>query len=387
IIIDTGCLKYNLAKSGHYFINNVSDNDGNLIAEHGQLVTIMQENQSHDGERMTVEKQLIGEITDSVIERKGPIQATIKVTGVCGEQNEFPFSLRLIFYYQLPQIKISHTFFYNGNPEKHFVKGIGLELSRELKGPSYNRPIRLATESGVYNEPSKLLTSRRFRQSASYKKQINGEIVFPSSETEDVFNQAEGQAVWQDFKFTQISNKHGLFRKRTNNQQEWLDIPTIDRTRGLLYVGGEDGGISIGLKDFNEKIPSQLATTGLAKDKTTLSIWFWSPDQEAMDLRHYSDKTHVKSAYEGFDEMRATPVGISNTSEAYISFFSSNPSEEELDNLANYYQKPSLLISNPIHYFNSGATGIWPLKKDSNPKVRYLEEQLDEMFLFYKKEI
>ncbi|MBU5593815.1 hypothetical protein KQI76_01410 [Amphibacillus sp. MSJ-3] len=387
VMIDIGCLKYSLAKSGHYLIKRIVDRDGSLVARDGQVVAVMEEGQLEGGQRITTEQVLVGEISKLVIERKGPLQVTVKIKGVCGEQNECPFTIRLIFYYQLPQIKVIHTFFYNGNPDQHFIKGLGLELSTKLTGSPYNRHIRLATKSGIYNEPAQLLASRRFRQSDLYRKQIDGEIVQPTKETEAIFNQAKGQAVWQDFKFTQTSYQGGRFRKRTSSKQAWVDIPTINQTRGLLYVGGENGGISIGLKDFNEKYPSQLGVRGVAKDLTTLSIWFWSPDQEAMDLRHYSNETHVKSAYEGFDEMRATPVGIANTSEAYLTFFASHPSKTMLFDLAHDYQKPSLLISDPKYYYESGATGIWPLKEMSNPKIKYLEEQLDQLLLFYQREI
>ncbi|WP_067843505.1 exo-rhamnogalacturonan lyase family protein [Amphibacillus sediminis] len=387
IVINTGCLSYYLSKSGPYLINKVVDQKQETVAHKGKLIVIMQEKQIVSNRPITIDKEIDCEIQHVVIEREGPLQATVKITGTCGQQNQLPFSVRFVFYHQLSRIKVLHTVFYNGCPEKDIVKGLGFQLSTKLIGQPYNRQIRLATQSGLYNEPAQLLTSRRFRQSELYQKQIKGDIIHPSNSENDRLTQAKGNAIWQDFKFTQISAQQGIFRKRTDRSNAWLNIPTISQTQGLLYAGGEDGGMAIALKDFNEKFPSQLAVEHLNGAETTLSIWFWSPDQEPMDLRHYSSSTHVQSAYEGFDEMRATPLGIANTSEAYVSFFDSPPSNEVLASLADYCQKPSLLISDPHYYYQSGATGVWPLKDDGNDSKRYLEEQLDRLIAFYKKEI
>ncbi|MBM7541566.1 hypothetical protein [Amphibacillus cookii] len=386
IIIDTGNFIYYLNKNGSSIIDKVIDVNDQMIANQGKVVAVMQSIYEDGDCRSIIEQERLGQISRVEVEHEGDIQVTVRVTGTFGENDKLKFVIRLIFYYQLERIKILHTFLYNGDPEQDFVKGIGLQLSTELVGPVYNRHVRVATDSGIYNEPAQLLTSRRYRQSSFYQKQIQGEMVNMST-VNDVRVQAEQHAVWQDFKLTQTSYQHSQYQKRTDQTNAWLKIPTIHNTKGLLYAGGEQGGVAMALKDFNQKYPSQLAVNGLATHQTKLSVWFWSPDQEPMDLRHYSSATHVQSAYEGFEENRATPVGIANTSEAYLTFFSTVPSDQDLFNLAEYSQSPYLLVADPVYYYQTGATGTWPLIDKTTHAKRFLEDQLTKLIQFYKSEV
>lgn len=134
-----------------------------------------------------------------------------------------------------------------------------------------------------------------------------------------------------------------------------------------MYAGGENGGIALGLRNFFEKYPSSLEAQGLAGGETKLTAWFWPPEAEAMDFRHYSKGTHVESAYEGFAEMRSTAVGIANTSEVNLACFSNPPSNEELNRAADEWQNPPLLICEPDYYYDTRALGVWSLKDKRRP--------------------
>ncbi|SEN51259.1 hypothetical protein SAMN04488134_101256 [Amphibacillus marinus] len=385
--INTGRLTYVLARSGSKLITAVKDGNGGIVAYDGQL--IMQTKTAHEveGACQVTYREHVSRIESVMVEKHGPIQATIKITGYCGHDTTYPFTMRLVFYNQVDRIKLLHTFFFNGVPEQHIVQGIGFSMKTHLTGPAYNRQLKLATESGTYNEPAQLLTSRRYRQSTIYQQQIAGKSIKRTDENCEILKQASGQAIWQDFKLSQLSQGYGRYQKRTGTNYAWVDIPTIHQSSGLLYVGGETGGLALSLKYFNEKYPSQFTITGLANEVTTATIWFWSPDGQAMDLRHYSETTHVESAYEGFAEMRASPTGIANTSEAYLSFFQEPVTDEQLFELANYCQQPSLLIAHSSYYYQTGATGIWPLKDTTTPQKQFLEQQLDKLVSFYQAEI
>jgi len=106
-----------------------------------------------------------------------------------------------------------------------------------------------------------------------------------------------------------------------------------------------------------------------------------------MDMRHYSETTHVKSAYEGFDEMRATPAGIANTSEIFINVYNQVPTNEELENFTQTTEEPPLLICEPTRYHETKTLGIWSLPDRSTPTKAYLQDQLDACLDYYQQEI
>lgn len=387
IKVDVGEIQVWINRFGDSLIRRITNNAGITLAENGKLVAIVQNEYDEAGKKIIEEKKAGCQIHDVVIERQGDIKATVKLTGTCGEDGELRFSVRLTFYYGLARIKMVHTLFNNEESQQNRIKGFGLQMSGVFTGDPYNRQIRVPTESGVYNEPAKLLLSRRYRSSDLYQAQIQGDQLDLSSATFDILEQASGNAVWQDFKLTQITDGTYYLKKRTDRDCSWVKMLTGKQSSGLLYAGGEKGGIAVALKDFYQKFPSQLSVTDLAEEHTALTIWFWSPDAEPMDLRHYSHSTHVHSAYEGFEDLRATPQGIANTSEAYISFYSCPPTNEELFNLATYCQKPSLLIAEPEYYHQTKALGTWSLPDNTSPMKAFIEKQLNHLIDFYLNEI
>lgn len=387
LTIENSSYVFQFAKSGSTLLFSVKKESGEMVGQDGRLIAILQEKEEKDQTTIIKETVVESKIESAVVERKGQIQTTIKMTGFLGDADKLPFTIRFIIYKGTADLKIISTNFFNGEAETDFIKGFGLSFSASLSGEPYNRQVRLVTEEGVYNEQGYILSSRRYRQSDVYKKQAAGKLVTPDEETEDIFAQASTHALWNDFSFAQETASEGIYCKRTSKNQAWLTIPTIDYTDGLLYAGGDQGGVSIGMKDFTEKYPSELEVTGLNEETTSYTIWFWSPKSTPMDMRHYDAGTHVDSAYEGFPEYRATPVGIANTSEVSLRFFESVPTNGELKETAALIKKPPLLVTDSSYYATTEATGAWPEVDRSSEKKTFLEDQLQSLIDFYQQEI
>jgi len=400
IKIDTGALQCQINKKGTYLIDHLNIN-AQTIGAKGHLLLVKEECTQKQDSITRVETTVQAEITRVEVERTGDIGAVVKIEGTHSQQ--FPFTIRLYFYAGVSQIKMVHTFFYDGDASKEFIKGIGIKFHVSATGELWNRQARIATETGIYNESSKLFLSRRHRKPGAFKKQIAGCMV-ARDEVEDlevgegkkveswnddvtVLGNAEGNAVWNDYKFIQQSANSYKFSKRTAPFCSWVDGFTGEKGRGMIYAGGEKGGMAIGLKDFWQKYPTAFEINNLGSDDPTLTLWIWSPDANAMDMRHYSETTHVKSAYEGFDEMRATPVGIANTSEIFINIYNQSPTNEELENFTQIIQEPPLLICDPARYHETKALGVWSLPDKSTPTKAFLQEQLDACLDFYQQEI
>lgn len=329
IQVNTGTLVCAIHKTGSDFIQSLQIN-GKPIAAGGRLVAIRETRKETAAETVLFRETSVSLIKRAAIEKSGPVKAVIKIEGVhiLQKTNEewLPFVARLTFYTGLSEIGIVHTQLIDRNGKQEFIRGLGIVFDLFLEGEPYNRHFRFAGEKGMYKEPVQLFGTRKFNERYPlYQKQINGETLFPSEEHKEWFAHGTQNAVWNDVKLVQDSSDHYSLSKRTGKDYAWVGMLHGSRAKGLCYAGGENGGIALGLRYFFEKYPSALEITGLAGSHPKMTVWFWPPDGEVMDLRHYTGNTHVASAYEGFDEMRADPTGIANTNEISLSCFSHMP--------------------------------------------------------------
>src|SRR5690625_10008 len=387
IEIDTGKLSCQIHKQGKVIMKQLAV-DNNVVASDGKLVAIREEHEKSAGEKIIKQKRLAGEIKSVAIEQSGPVRAVIKVEGVHSDRQNtelFPFIIRLYFYADVADIRIIHTFIYDGDPQIDFIKGLGMEFKSSFTGEAWNRNIQVAGDEGMYAEPGQLILTRRYAGEL-YAQQIAGDAVDPS-QVEGLADVVSQNALWNDFKLIQDSADHYHMTKRTESGCSWVESIHGKRSNGLLYAGGINGGIAVGIKDFWQKHPTSLEVNDLTKEESTIKVWLWSPDSKPMDFRHYSKHTHVESAYEAFDEMRSTPTGIADTSEIYLSCFSTQRTSEVLFGLATDWQEGSLLVCEPHYYYESEALGVWSLPHNESPFMHVLEQQLDQAFQFYRKEI
>ena len=387
IHVHTGTLSCVIYKQGSTMIDDLIVT-GKKIGSNGKLVVIKEQQEQTQNTKVLRQEKWFGKITTAQIEQSGSIRSVIKIEGIHTDENnneQFPFVFRLYFYRHTSEIRMVHTFIYDGDESIDFIKGIGVELKGYFKGEAWNRNIQVAGDQGMYSEPGQLLLTRRYRNADGlYDQQIAGETVHIDGELK---KHVSDNATWNDFKISQLSSQHYHMQKRTKSGYSWIDAIYGKRASGLLYAGGTEGGLAVGIKDFWQKCPTSLAVQDLTHEESTIQLWLWSPDSEAMDFRHYSKDTHVLSAYEGFDEMRATPEGIANTSEMYVTCFSERPSSDHLYELALEWQDCPLLVCEPAYYYDTEALGTWDLPNNENPFMKRMEEQLDQAFQFYKNEI
>nr|WP_248927763.1 hypothetical protein [Paenibacillus hamazuiensis] len=393
IEVNTGAIICRLGKQGDAVIRAIYRGE-ELACSGGKLVCIREEQLSGEGGRIYKEQDFVGSVTRAVVEQSGPIRVVIKVEGrhkaVKGSRMWLPFTLRFYFYAGLESLRVVHTFVYDGNPHQDAVKGLGMTFSLPMSGPLYNRHVRFAGDTGFFSESPKHLMT--FRTNGKYeelfRKQTAGELIeFDPQEDERFIGLLEDAAVWDDFKLIQSAPDYYEIAKRTQETCCWLKSASGNRSPGIAYAGGENGGIAIGVRNFWRKYPSSLELKHMSRDTAEATVWFWSPDGRAMDLRHYDTKTHLLSSYEGFDEMRSTPYGVANTSEFTLWSFAQTPSRETLKALAETADAPPLLVCEPEHYYDVKAFGIWSLPDRSTAVRANLEDRLDAIVDFYKKEI
>lgn len=338
----------------------------------------------------TIITECIGKVTDAHIEENGPLHTVIRFHGTHTPQEkecQMPFVLRLAFYKNSAEIKATHTFFYDGKEDQHFLKGMGLQLSAVLSGRPYQRHIQFATDRNSFHEAAILLNSSYPRLAPKeLEQQVAGKIVNYPPES-DVEKAATNLPIWNHYTQVQSSASHHIIKKRT--QKGCCSLPCLEgrRAPGVMAIHGVQGGVLVGMKDFWQKYPSGLETSGLNDDITRCTAWFYSPETSAFDFRHYDTRSYQMTSYEGFPELGADPYGIAVTSECSFLFTSYIPDDALLQQFHMQVQKPALYIAAPTYYHSKRAFGYWSLVKKDNEAERWLEKQLETIFDFYKNEI
>jgi len=404
VAVDTGQLVCQINKSGSSLVRSLETGD-NLVCTDGTLVCIREARHEDGTTPIYEEERFEGHVQDVTLEQEGPIRAVVKVEGthraVDGEREWLPFTLYLTFYAGVASIEATHTFVYDGDPERDFVKGLGLSFAVPMTGPAYNRHVRFSGDEGLFREPARVLPPRAVgpdRERA--ERQIAGEPIDPDpdpgldpdSEPDDDARWAEmveDVTPWNSFKLVQDSPDHHVVQKTAGEEYCWVDAAHGRRSTGLGFVGDSQGGLAIGAEDFWETYPSALEATDLLADEARLCLWFWSPDGKAMDLRSYEEPGGDASgaAYGGVDEELSTPHGIAKRSEFTLYPFEDVPDRETFLDCAEEARSPSLLVCDPDHYYEVGAFGRWSREDRSTPARAWIEDQLDAAIEFYRDEI
>ena len=321
-------------------------------------------------------------ITVVTIEEDGPLALTIKAEGSYQHQNQNKMKFCIRMYIN----KDSSDIRFDGDEQTDFLKGLGIRFDTVLEGRPYEHHIRFAGEL-PFKEAAILLNSSYPRlQPSVLKKQLDGKTWgYPADS--DVEKAAADLPVWNRYFLYQDSADHYRIGKQTKPQCCVLSAAEGRRAHGAMEVCGEDGGILLGIRDFWQKYPSGLEVTNLADDNASCTAWFYSPEAKSFDFRHYDTRSYQMTSYEGFPWFGASPEGIAVTSECTLSVCSSLTAEDELNTFANRVNKPPVYVESPIAYHEKRAFGYWSLPERKTEPEAFLENQLDQLFDFYKNEI
>ena len=347
-----------------------------------------------------ISKQItyFGDITNVTVEEDGAMKTVICVEGVYRNENYGTF-LRFRAYFNVfnreREVKIKFTFLYDGNAETDFIKGVGIDFTQKMKGELYNRHIKLAGDYGVMHEMSQLINLWRPRIGLDrYKKQMRGEAIDFEGAIDARLNKPvdmkdiDNVTKWDFYKLNQITPDNYVISKRTvSDKCTFIKAGHGTRSKGLMYAGSPEGGIAVALKDFYQKAPSALWAKGISQDECTVTAWFVNPDMEAMDMRHYDTVSHDQTYYEGFPWIGSDPYGIAATRDVTLYMFGWIPDDEDIMLKAERMQDPPVLVCTPEYYHELKVMGEWSLPSRETPLKAWVEDELDKIFEFYKREV
>lgn len=401
--LDTGVMQVVVARHGSELIPVVR-RDGHDRLRHGRLVCLWQDAPAAEPGQALRQELFTGTVDRVDLEQSGPVRAVVKIEGRhaarAGGRAWLPFVLRLYVYAGSDAIRLMHTIVYDGDEARDFIRGLGVRFDVPLTDLLHDRHVRFSGEGeGLFAEAVRGLTGlRRDPGSAVRAAQLAGEAT-PPVDTWDprAGGRLEYIPAFGDWTLFQPNADSFVVRKRTAPGHTWLDAGAGRRAAGLGYVGGPQGGVAFGIRNFWQSHPAQLDVRGATGDAAEVTAWVWAPEAPAMDLRFYHDglgaDTYAEQldameiTYEDYEPGFGTPHGVARTSELYLHALPATPPRARLVELARAVAAPPVVTVTPEYLHRTGVFGgLWSLPDRSTPARAAIEDRLDFHFEYYVRQ-
>lgn len=325
-------------------------------------------------------------IKKMTVERQGRVRAVVKVEGIhqSPDREWLPFTVRLYYYAGSEQVRMVHTFIYDGDQHQDMITSLGIRLKVPMREEVYNRHVAFATgDDGVWAEPVQLLEAgsdhSRLRTLQMAGKHIDTEAI-----PERMRPMLNDWAQWDGYRLSQLTDNAFTIRKRATAQSPWIGTLTGYRSPGYAFVGDTRGGLGVALMDYWQSYPSTIEVKKARSEEAELTLWLWSPEAEPMNLCHYDTIAHgLRASYEDVQEGMSTPYGIARTSVVWILPQTSYKGKAQVAADARRLTVLAQLLPTPEYLYEKRAFGIWSLPKGDNAVERKLNQYID----FYKNAI
>jgi len=394
--IDTGRAQFRIPLHGSNLIDAITV-DGREVARDGRLVCILQDGPDGDAADSAPRESYVTRVDQVTLEQSGPVRAVVKIQGMhLGTRSArawLPFTVRLYFYAGLDSVRLIHSFVFDGDESRDFIRGLGVTFAVPLREEVQNRHVRFSGENGgLWAEPVQPMVGRGGRFVADpaggadvYPRQLAGQRV-PNHGQVSAHSQGllDDWAVWDDYKLVQPNADGFTVLKRTNPQSTWLAAGAGRRASGLVFAGDVRGGLAVSLKNFWQSYPASLEVRHASTGEATLTVWLWSPDAPAMDMRHYDTKAHgLDAVYEDVQPGFSTAHGVGRTSELTLFPTAAVPSREDTVKMAAVGAEQPVLVCTPPYLHQAQAFGTWGLEDHSTPVKAAIEQRLATTLDFY----
>jgi len=290
-VADTGVMQVEVGDRGRYIVQQITRN-GRTIGGGVELTMLLEQRRCTDIMESREREQFAGIIESLTVEQAGPVRGLIKLEGrYRGESSGremLPFTVRLEMYAGCDSVRVIHSFVFDGDADEDHIAGLGVRAHVPLQEGVHNRHVRVLGEDGkgVWSEPVRLLPYEKHRATPAQAVQLRGEPVEAPPDGGLL-------PAWSDFQLLQDSCDHASLRKRQNAACSWVTAEHCRRAPGVMSVSEPGGGLAMGLRDFWQACPAAVELTGATGTETRLTGWWWAPDAEPMDLRHYGDFMHT----------------------------------------------------------------------------------------------
>jgi hypothetical protein len=377
VTVDTGALRCSLPVAGPHIIGSMSIGGKDIVGT-GQLVCILQSGAEANPEDSPKRERYVSEVKHVTVEQQGPVRGVIKIEGmhrgIASKREWLPFTVRLYFYSGQTSVRVVHTIVFDGDQEKDFVRGLGLEFDVPMRDDPMNRTARFAGEDGgLWSEPLQPGGGSAAQESG---QKFNGSPVFAKN------------AIWNDFKLIQPNPDGFTIIKRTGPASTWLFSNAGKRAPGLAYAGDLGGGLAVSVKNFWQSFPAALEIQNAGSANAKIVAWLWSPDAPEMDMRFYDTHGHgLDAAYEDAQPGLSTAYGVARTSELTLYPSAAFPARPDTVAMANAGERLPLLAASPEYIHSTGVFGVWSLPDRSTAFKKSIEDGLDSVLAYYRRQV
>jgi exo-rhamnogalacturonan lyase-like protein len=378
VVVDTGAIVCAIPISGADIIESITFPDGKIVAGASRLVCVLQSGPQTEAVDAPPRERFVSEVKSVTVEQSGPVRGVVKIEGMHkGETSGrewLPFTLRLYFYTGQTSVRVVHTITFDGDQEKDFVRGLGLQFAVPMREEPRNRTVRFAgQDGGLWSEP--------LQPAGGNAAQEAGQAI-PSTVL------LAQNAVWNDFKLTQPTPDGFTIVKRTNPKSTWLFSAAGKRAPGLVFAGDVSGGLAVSVKNFWQSYPSSLEVRGASGAAAEIVAWLWSPGGPEMDMRHYDVVAHgLDASYEDVQAGLSTAYGVARTSELTLYPSDALPARTDTVAMADAGTRLALLGASPEYIHSAGVFGTWSLPDRSTGFRKEIEEGLDSVLTYYQQQV
>ena len=285
IRVDAGDVQAYLSKEGEFLMDSLSY-QGVKVGEKLRLFCQTQSEPALEKVATIAFSNYSSQLKKVQIEREGQVRTTLKLEGVhVNEQGRewLPFVVRLYIYKGSGEIKMVHSFVYDGDQDKDFIRALGVRMDVPLRESLYNRHVAFSCEEGgTWSEPVQPLVGRRVLtlgkpqpgEPSLQQQQMEGKRI-PDYDEFDQKNRAllDNWASWDGYRLSQLSADSYSIRKRANDNNPWIGTFSGNRSNGYMFVGDVTGGIGVCMHDFWQSYPSSLEVSGAKTSVATITAW------------------------------------------------------------------------------------------------------------------
>lgn len=395
--VSTGKVEAYIPKLGGCLLDSLRYG-GKTVGGQAALLCSTQDRPSAEGEAVLHFTGYRGQVERVTVERAGDVRALVRAEGRYANdatgRKWLPFTVRFYFYAGSEQVKMVHTFVFDGDMDHDFIRSLGIRFEVPMREAVYNRHIAFATaDGGVWAEPVQPLVGRRVLSLDGKKdwqaRQMRGGRI-PAYEKFDAKNRhlLDRWAVWDGFRLSQTTADAFSIRKRTHADRPWIGTFSGTRAPGYVFAGDVSGGLGVALKDFWQSYPTALQVDSAATRNANLTVWMWNPDAGPMDLRHYDDVAHdLEASYEDVQEGMSTPYGVARTHTLTLVPSVAYRGKETVARTASMLAEDAPLLCTPEYLHAKHAFGVWSLPDRSNPKRARVEDRLEDYLDYYVKAV
>ncbi|QBE66746.1 exo-rhamnogalacturonan lyase family protein [Pseudoduganella lutea] len=401
VVVTAGDVVWTVPTTGEHLVASAV-RAGRVTMQNLKLVALRQDGPDPETAGSVARQPFTSKVTGVTVEQSGPVRAVLKLDGTHSADGRdwLPFSVRLYFYAGSDSVRIVHSFIYDGAPERDFIRGLGVTAQVPMTNESHDRHVRFAGEGvGIWGEAVRPVTGLRRDPGQAYKDaQVAGRALPPlAGMAKPVQEGLQWIPEWGDFSLAQLAPDGFTLKKRTKPGRAWIDANAGTRAKGLVYAGGAAGGVVLGLKDFWQRAPVQLAVRNAATPMADVTAWLWSPSAPAMDMRSYRGEdgmdTHAEQiaglniTYEDYEAGWDAATGVARTSELLLWVTGGTPSHATLSAMAEQVANPARLVLAPQRIHQCGVFGDWDPVDTGTPARRLIEDRLTVQLDQYLREV